>query len=51
MAGGSLSFARGSVIWRGNYNRIKLGMDDVERAGIALKGVAGKRLTHRMPRH
>jgi len=29
-------------------NRIKLGIDDVERADIALKGIVGKRLTYRM---
>ena len=28
-------------------NRIKLGVDDAERAVIALRGAAGKRLTYR----
>jgi hypothetical protein len=28
-------------------NRVKLGVDDVERAERALKGVVGKRLTYR----
>ena len=28
-------------------NRIALGVDDQERAGIALKGVVGRRLTYR----
>jgi transposase-like protein len=30
-------------------NRVKLGVDDVERADRALAGVKGKRLTYRMP--
>ena len=29
------------------YNRIKLGVNDAKRAEIALRGTAGKRLTHR----
>ena len=28
-------------------NRIKLGMDDVERTAVALRGAEGKRLTYR----
>jgi transposase-like protein len=32
-------------------NRVKLGIDDVARTEIALKGIVGKRLTYRMPRH
>jgi hypothetical protein len=31
-------------------NRIRLGIDDVERAVIALKGIVGKRLTYRTTR-
>ncbi len=31
-------------------NRIKLGVNDAERATIALKGISGKRLTYRGPR-
>lgn len=31
-------------------NRSALGVEDAERAGIALKGVEGKRLTYRQPR-
>ena len=30
-------------------NRAKLGIDDVERAQIAVRGVKGKRLTYRTP--
>jgi hypothetical protein len=30
-------------------NRIRLGVDDVERADRVLKGVVGKRLTYRTP--
>ena len=30
-------------------NRIKLGVDDTERAMIAIKGAGGKRLTYRGP--
>lgn len=30
-------------------NRVKLGIDDSERAGIALKGIVGKRLTYQQP--
>jgi len=30
-------------------NRVKLGVDDVERAERALAGVKGKRLTYRQP--
>jgi transposase-like protein len=30
-------------------NRVKLGIDDVQRAEIAVKGFAGKRLTYRRP--
>jgi transposase-like protein len=30
-------------------NRIKLGIDDVQRADRALKGIVGKRLTYRTP--
>jgi hypothetical protein len=30
-------------------NRIRLGVDDSERATRALKGIVGKRLTYRMP--
>jgi transposase-like protein len=32
-------------------NRVKLGVDDVARADIALQGVAGKRLTYQTTRH
>ena len=28
-------------------NRVKLGVNDIERAAIALKGISGKRLTYR----
>jgi hypothetical protein len=28
-------------------NRVRLGVDDTERSRLALKGVAGKRLTYR----
>ena len=28
-------------------NRIKLGVDDIQRTNIALKGISGKRLTYR----
>ena len=28
-------------------NRLKLGIDDEQRANIALKGISGKRLTYR----
>jgi transposase-like protein len=31
-------------------NRVKLGVDDIERADIALKGIVGKRLTYRTAR-
>jgi len=31
-------------------NRIKLGVDDTQRAAIAVKGAEGKRLTYRQPR-
>jgi transposase-like protein len=31
-------------------NRVKLGIDDLERADIALKGIVGKRLTYRTAR-
>ena len=30
-------------------NRVRLGVDDVERADRALKGIVGKRLTYRTP--
>jgi transposase-like protein len=32
-------------------NRVRLGVDDVQRTERALKGVVGKRLTYRTPRH
>jgi hypothetical protein len=32
------------------FNRIALGVDDGERADLAVKGVAGKRLTYRQAR-
>jgi transposase-like protein len=32
-------------------NRVKLGIDDAERADRALKGIVGKRLTYRTTRH
>lgn len=32
-------------------NRVRLGVDDVERTERALKGVVGKRLTYRTPHH
>jgi hypothetical protein len=32
-------------------NRSGLGIEDVERANNALKGIVGKRLTYRMPHH
>jgi transposase-like protein len=32
-------------------NRVRLGIDDVERADIALKGIVGKRLTYRTAHH
>jgi ISXO2-like transposase domain len=32
-------------------NRVRLGVDDVERAARVVKGVAGKRLTYRTPHH
>jgi transposase-like protein len=32
-------------------NRARLGIDDVARADLALRGVVGKRLTYRMPHH
>ena len=32
-------------------NRIRLGVDDLERTELALKGVVGKRLTYRTPHH
>jgi hypothetical protein len=32
-------------------NRIRLGVDDVQRTERAIKGIVGKRLTYRMPRH
>jgi hypothetical protein len=31
-------------------NRSKLGVEDDERAALALKGIEGKRLTYRQPR-
>jgi hypothetical protein len=31
-------------------NRIALGIDDVRRAELAIKGAEGKRLTYRQPR-
>jgi hypothetical protein len=31
-------------------NRAKLGVNDTERAALAIKGAAGKRLTYRQPR-
>ena len=30
-------------------NRVALGVDDGERAGLALAGIRGKRLTYRRP--
>src|SRR4051812_18075592 len=38
----------GEFDFRYNY-RIALGFDDIDRAAIAVKGVAGKRLTYRQP--
>jgi hypothetical protein len=32
-------------------NRVRLGINDVERADRALKGIVGKRLTYQTPRH
>src|SRR5208337_3285326 len=32
-------------------NRIRLGVDDVERTERAIKGIVGKRLTYATPRH
>src|SRR5438034_3361881 len=32
-------------------NRIRLGVDDVQRTERAIKGIVGKRLTYRDPRH
>ena len=31
-------------------NRVKVGVNDAERATLALKGISGKRLTYRGPR-
>ena len=31
-------------------NRIKLGVDDTQRANLAIKGAVGKRLTYKQPR-
>ena len=31
-------------------NRLKLGVEDDERAALALKGIEGKRLTYQQPR-
>jgi ISXO2-like transposase domain len=38
----------GEFDFRYNY-RIKLGFDDTTRAALAVKGIAGKRLTYRQP--
>ena len=32
-------------------NRVKLGIDDIARTELALKGVSGKRLTYRTTGH
>ena len=32
-------------------NRSKLGIEDAERAALALKGIEGKRLTYHQPVH
>jgi hypothetical protein len=32
-------------------NRVRLGVDDVERTARAVKGIVGKRLTYATPRH
>ena len=32
-------------------NRIRLGVDDVQRTERAIKGIVGKRLTYATPRH
>jgi hypothetical protein len=32
-------------------NRSKLGIEDAERAALALKGIEGKRLTYHQPAH